>query len=66
MMRQATKWLGGSVGLLTLTCSVTPDEVQLQSCYGGLLVLHDCFNCRLITCLFSPKCAIITIVVTVI
>ena len=54
------------MGLLTLTCSVTPDEVQLQSCYGGLLVLHDCFNCRLITCLFSPKCAIITIVVTVI
>lgn len=82
--QQATKWLGGSVGnvilaLLTLTCSVTPDEVLLQTCYGGLLVLHACFNCRLITCLFFPKCAnwghgkpgnskifIITIVVTVI
>ena len=54
------------LGLLTLTCFVTPNEVLLQNCYGGLLVLHACFNCRLIICLFSPKCAIITIVVTVI
>ena len=61
---------------LYLLCDT--DEVLLQSYHGGLLVLHTYFNCRLITCLFSPKCAnwghgkpgnskifIITIVVTV-
>lgn len=37
---------------LILTCPVTADEEFLQSCPRGLLVLHVCFNCMLVTFLF--------------